>query len=215
MARSSPRRTIEDIERTVRAIATEFETETVFIIGSQAILLGWPDPPPVLRQSPEIDAFPGSIGIWEKREKARYPDETPEASEHINVLFGDGSRFHQTHGFYIEGVDQNTALLPEDWRTRAVIWRVEIDKIEAGKVVKRMVTAIAPNPEDVIVSTLARLDEKDRSFVEAFHAARPLDPDVLERRIRSTKMDGAIAERAVAYLRTLPPPPTEMQPRSL
>jgi hypothetical protein len=38
-------RTIADLERTVRAIATEFKTDSVFIIGSQAILVGWPEAP--------------------------------------------------------------------------------------------------------------------------------------------------------------------------
>src|ERR1051326_7136672 len=128
MAAGSVRRTIEDGERTVRAIATEFDAETVFIIGSQAVLLGWPDPPPVLRHSPEIDAFPGNAQIWETREKEKHPNETPEVSEHINALFGDGSQFHETHGFYIDGVDQNTAVLPQDWRTRAIVRRVEIDR---------------------------------------------------------------------------------------
>ena len=32
-------RTNEDIERAVRALAHEFKTDTVFIIGSQAILM--------------------------------------------------------------------------------------------------------------------------------------------------------------------------------
>jgi hypothetical protein len=37
---------LEDLERTVRAIATEFKTDKIFIIGSQSILLAWPDAPP-------------------------------------------------------------------------------------------------------------------------------------------------------------------------
>jgi hypothetical protein len=37
MSSSAPRRTLADLERTVRAIATEFQTDTVFVIGSQAI----------------------------------------------------------------------------------------------------------------------------------------------------------------------------------
>jgi len=40
-------RTLEDLDRTVRALATEFKTDKVFIIGSQGILLGWPDAPTV------------------------------------------------------------------------------------------------------------------------------------------------------------------------
>ena len=50
-------RTLEDLDRTVRAIATEFKTDTIFIIGSQGILLGWPDAPAIMRASPEIDAL--------------------------------------------------------------------------------------------------------------------------------------------------------------
>jgi hypothetical protein len=52
-------RTKEDLERAVRALAREFKTDTVIIIGSQAILMSWPDAPQAMRGSPEIDAYPG------------------------------------------------------------------------------------------------------------------------------------------------------------
>lgn len=188
-------RTLEDLERTVRALAIEFETETVFIIGSQAILASWPDAPPAMKISPEIDAFPANAKLWETREKAKHPEYPPEASEHINALFGEGSLFHETHGFYIDGVDENTAMLPSDWQQRAVRLRIPVRD--------RTVTAIAPAPEDLIVSKLARLDRKDKTFVESFHAVRPLDPDVIEGRIRSSRMEPNIAERAIAYVREL------------
>jgi hypothetical protein len=93
-------------------------------------------------------------------------------------LFGEGSQFHITHGFFIDGVDDSTAKLPADWRSRAISRRVEM-------VDRRAVTAIAPSPEDIVVSKLARLEEKDRDYIKAFHAARPLDPDVIEKRIRA------------------------------
>ena len=64
MATSRSIRTLDDLQRTVRAIATEFKTDKVFIIGSQSILLGWPDAPPVMRASPEIDAFPENAKVW-------------------------------------------------------------------------------------------------------------------------------------------------------
>jgi hypothetical protein len=109
---SRPIRTLEDLERTVRAIATEFKTDRIFIIGSQGILLAWPSAHALMRTSPEIDAYPGNARDWERREKQKHPDEFPEASEHIDALFGSGSQFHQTHGFFIDGVDENTAMLP-------------------------------------------------------------------------------------------------------
>jgi hypothetical protein len=195
MAPGQLNRTIADLEHTVRAIATEFKTDSVFIIGSQAILLALPDPPPEMTISPEIDAFPANAKIWEMQEKAKHPDANPEASEQINALFGEGSLFHETHGFYIDGVDENTAVLPRDWRSRAIVRKVEV--------CDRVVTAVVPCPEDVIVSKLARMDEKDRRFVEAYHAVRPLDAQVIEQRIRSSRMELAVAERAVAYIQML------------
>ncbi len=186
-------RTLDDLERTVRALATEFKTDKVFIIGSQAILLSWPAAPTVMRSSPEIDAYPGNAKFWEVEERKKDPD--AEASEHINGLFGYGSIFHQTHGFYIDGVDDATARLPPDWQKRALVKSIDV----AGK----SVLAVAPCPEDLIVSKLARLGPKDKEFVETYNAARPLNSNVIEQRLRATDLEPAVAERAVAYLRSL------------
>jgi hypothetical protein len=65
------------------------------------------------------------------------------------------------------------------------------------------VTAVAPCPEDIIVSKLARLDDKDKSFIEAYHSARALDPHVIEERIRLSNFESPIADRALAYIRNL------------
>ena len=187
--------TLDDLERTVRAIATEFKTDKIFIIGSQGILLGWPDAPPTMRTSPEIDAFPANARIWEIDEKAKHPDEDPEASEHIDALFGSGSQFHRTHGFYIDGVDENTARLPTDWEKRAIVRRVDVGG--------RVVIAVAPCPEDLIVSKLARLDDKDKVFIAAYHSARPIDPNLIEERLRLSGFEPAQAEKALDYIRRL------------
>lgn len=195
MPDSRPERTWDDLERTVRAIATEFKTEKVFIIGSQGILLAWPNAPSAMRASPEIDAFPENARIWEIEEKKRHPEESPEASEHIDALFGSGSQFHRTHGFYIDGVDENTAKLPAGWQARAMVKRIDVGG--------RQVAAVAPCPEDLIASKLARLDDKDKSFVEAYHLARPLDLNLIEERIRLSNFEPAVAARALTYIRSL------------
>ena len=110
-------RTIADLEETVTTIARYFATDTVFIIGSQSILLSWPEAPPVMRTSGEIDAYPANAKLWEVARQKEVPP--PEASEEISALFGEGSQFHRNHGFYIDGVDENTARLPMDWKERA------------------------------------------------------------------------------------------------
>lgn len=148
-----------------------------------------------MRMSPEIDAYPANARIWEIEHRKRAPELAGEASEHIHALFGEGSRFHRTHGFFIDGVDENTAKLPVDWSARAIVKRLEVDD--------RMVTAVAPAPEDVIVSKLARLAPKDKAFIEAYHAVRPLDATLIEQRIALSNLDRGIAERAVSYIREL------------
>ncbi|UWU91509.1 DUF6036 family nucleotidyltransferase [Bradyrhizobium sp. CB1015] len=189
-------RTLEDLLRVVRALAYEFETDTVFVVGSQAILASMPDAPEAARESPEIDAFPANARIWELTEAKRTRDGVqPMASEHIDGLFGSESQFHRTHGFYIDGVDETTAKLPRGWEGRAVRVQTEV----AG----RTVTGVAPAPEDLVVSKLARLDERDKRFVGAIHERRPLDLRLVERRIRETDLDPAVAERAIAYIRGL------------
>jgi hypothetical protein len=65
------------------------------------------------------------------------------------------------------------------------------------------VTAVAPCPEDLIVSKLARLDDKDKSFIEAYHSERLLDPSVIEERIRLSDFEPRIADRACVYIRNL------------
>jgi ABC-type microcin C transport system permease subunit YejB len=47
------------------------------------------------------------------------------------------------------------------------------------------------------------LDDKDKAFIEAYHSARPLDPSVIEERIRLSNFDSPIADRAFAYIRNL------------
>jgi hypothetical protein len=45
MPAKKPLRTIEEMRRVVRTLGFEFKTDTVFIVGSQAILASMPDAP--------------------------------------------------------------------------------------------------------------------------------------------------------------------------
>jgi hypothetical protein len=82
MPGQSTLRTEEDLQRVIRALAREFNTDTVFIIGSQAILMSWPDPPSIMLMTPEIDAYPANARVWEIAEQARDDGIPREASEH-------------------------------------------------------------------------------------------------------------------------------------
>lgn len=165
MAEGQEVRTLEDLERAVRALATHFQCDTTVIVGSQATLVGWPNAPILFRTSPEIDAYPGNAREWEEQRRAAGDD--VEASEEIYARFGQGSPFHEAHGFYIDGVDEKTAQLPPGWKSRAVIRDVEVDGVT--------VRAIAPAMNDLIVSKLLALRDKDKDFVREYHRVRHLD----------------------------------------
>ncbi len=142
----------DDLERAVRSVARHFDTDRVFVIGSQALLVGRADIARTLRMSAEVDAYPGNAADWE----AKDPNGS-EASEEINAIFGEGSSFHTTHGFYIDGVDENTASLGNTWQDRAQSLHVEIGD-------GRTVEAIAPHPSDLVAAKLVRGEPKDLRF---------------------------------------------------
>lgn len=180
-------RSLEDFDRTIRSIARHFETDAVFVIGGQAILASWPEAPEILRMSREVDAYPANAREWSARHGG------VEASEEINALFGYGSDFDVTFGFYVDGVDEFTAKLPSDWKERAIRRRVFVDP-------GRFATAIAPSIEDLVISKLARFDDKDRAFVRALHAAKPLDIESIKALLARAPIETGMAKRIRAFL---------------
>lgn len=179
-------RTEADLMRAVRSIGRHFETDTVFIIGSQAILVGHSASPAILRTSGEIDAYPGNAAEWE----ARHPDDL--ASEEINAWFGADSNFHAIFGFYIDGVDENTAKFPPGWKARAI----EKTVMDGEK----QIHVIAPCLEDLIVSKLHRLDPKDKIFVEDCGHMQPLNISLIKARLAETNPAPEILADALGFL---------------
>lgn len=200
-------RTVEDIDKVGRAVGAIFKTNMVVIVGSQSILLGSPRAPVEMRMSPEIDAFFPGRRKWENQ---------PEnvgllASEMIDERFGEDSPFHERHGFFIDGVDERTAVMPSDWAQRAFHKVVVADHAE--------VTIVAPDPEDVIIAKLMRFDDKDQKW--SLNCSRHLRLDIQamlrrlgtiqpdpEREITREKLDRAalfISKLTSKPILTLPP----------
>lgn len=177
-----PVRDRDDLLRAARSVAEHFSTERVIIVGSQAILLTWPDAPVVMKITPEIDIYPENNREWELRNPGF------EASEEISVLFGEMSQFHERFGFYLDGVDENTARMPPDWLDHAET--MEID------VYGRTVIVVCLSIEDVIVSKLHRLVEKDMTLIKACAEVRPMDRIRILERFRATDPDQVLIDRA-------------------
>jgi hypothetical protein len=170
---TTQRRTVADLERAIRSISTHFNEDVVVVVGSQAALVGYPWTPDAMRNTEEIDIYIARVKQWE----AVHPEE-PEFHDEVEGLFGPGTEFFKSFGFYIDGVGIETAVLPKSWEERAVFREVKNGSAT--------VTAVAPSIEDLIVSKLAAFREKDKEYIKACHAAFPIDVDLIRRRIRET-----------------------------
>ena len=102
--------TREELEHIIRASADITGQYEFIIVGSQAILGAVPNPEPVFTMSAEADI---------------YPLQAPELSDRIDGAIGEGSQFHETHGYYAQGVGPETAVLPAGWLQR--VHRVQND----------------------------------------------------------------------------------------
>jgi hypothetical protein len=80
---------LEHILRACKGVTGEIE---FIVIGSQAILGRFPDAPRVLRESIEADV---------------YPKHRPDLATELVGSLGELSPFHQTHGYWVDGVSRS------------------------------------------------------------------------------------------------------------
>jgi len=128
------------LEHIIRAAGTIADDKDIVVIGSQAILATVPLPPPDLVKSIEADVFPLAH---------------PERSELIDGAIGEASTFHDTFGYYAQGVSPETAVLPASWRAR-------LRKISGPET--HGVTGHCLDPHDLALSKYAAARPKDRDF---------------------------------------------------
>jgi hypothetical protein len=109
-------------------------------VGSQSILGSVAHPPLECLVSTEADI---------------YPKDAEELSDKIEGALGEGSPFHDTYGYYAQGVDSKTAVLALGWESRLI--RLQTTGTN-GRV------AYCIDVLDLFLSKCAANREKDRSF---------------------------------------------------
>lgn len=152
--------TREQLEHAIRAACDVSGDDELWIFGSQAILGEYPEAPPELRGSIEVDV---------------HPRNRPEAVDLIDGALGELSLFNATHGFYVHGVSIDAAVLPTGWQQRTV---AVVDAVSTGGNVGRCLEA-----HDLATSKLVAYREKDRDFVRVLIAEGLVEPDLLMDRI--------------------------------
>ena len=90
----------------IRAAATIADDDEIVVVGSQSVLGQFPNAPEELCVSNEADV---------------YPRKYPERWELIDGSIGELSPFHETFGYYGQGVEPGTAILPSEWEDRVIV----------------------------------------------------------------------------------------------
>ena len=144
----------EALEHIIRACSDITDQYEFMIVGSQSILGPIPNPPEMFTVSAEADI---------------YPLNAPELADMIDAAIGEGSQFHETYGYYAQGVGPETAYLPAGWRQR--VHRVQ-NVGTNGRVGYCLAVA------DLFMSKAAADRDKDRQFnmgLLKHHYVRPTE----------------------------------------
>ena len=180
----------DQLEHAIRTACQIIQQTEVIVVASQAILGTYDESqlPAAATMSIEVDILP----IADSNE------ETARLADLIEGVAGELSPFEELHGFSIDGVDLETAVLPDGWRDRLV--KVQNANTAATSGAPRF-TGWCLDKEDLCVAKLAAFREKDRNFVAALLEANLVDAELIASRLPTIPLEHvAIAERALPWL---------------
>ena len=154
----------DELEHLLRAAGAIADEDTLIVIGSQAILGTYPEAPADVLKSIEADLI---------------PPRHPERWNLIDGVIGEGSPFHETFGYYADGVEETTAKLPEGWKERLVA--ICNDNT-------RGVRGLCVEVHDLLLSKYYAGRPKDLVFTRALAAAGLANRTTLIERLAVTEM---------------------------
>ena len=153
------------LEHVIRASAAISGDDEIIVVGSQSILGQFPAAPPELCRSNEADVFPKN---------------KPELADMIDGSIGELSPFHQTFGYYGQGVGPDTAIVPTGWESRLIA----VSNANTGGA-----TGWCLEVHDLVLSKYAAGREKDFEFVAAVIKHGLASRDELLRRLADLPVD--------------------------
>ncbi len=168
-----------DLEHLIRAAGAISKSTELVIIGSQAILGLFPDPPDELIVSQEADL---------------YPIDDPSKADLIDGTIGELSPFHEQFGYYAHGVGPETAILPSNWKSRIV-------KIQNENTLG--VTGLCLHPVDVVISKLIAGRQRDFDFVDQLFRHGLISPTDIEPVLSELPPDQADSVKTWLQRRTI------------
>jgi hypothetical protein len=162
----------EHLAHVLRASAAITQDASFVVIGSQAVLLSHPNAPEDLLLSNELDLYPAAH---------------PERADLIEGAIGQLSTFHDTFGYYADGVGPDTAVMPADWMQFSRLHYI-------GDL-----TVIVPDLHDLAVSKSVAGRDKDAHWVAALLRHRMIELPRFIERLRALDPTQHDTERLVAW----------------
>jgi hypothetical protein len=153
-----------ELEHIIRASGDIAQDDEIVIIGSQSILGQFPDAPMRLLASMEADV---------------YPKHNPSLADKVDGAIGEGSSFHELHGYYAQGVGPETAVLPSGWKDRVVVVKNENTNGIAG---------LCLEVHDLAISKFVAGRTKDLEFIQGLIRHTMIRKNILLTRLAGTDL---------------------------
>jgi hypothetical protein len=164
----------------LRAAADVAGDGRILVIGSQAILATY-----------RFNELPETATLSVEADIAFFDDEGNVKSDMVDGAIGEDSLFHQTFGYYGQGVSVSTATLPAGWEDRLVDFvRADAEPAEA----------VCLDPVDLVVAKLVAGREKDLSFALDLITSGQVDAAELRERTRLLQVVGGVKRRVLASI---------------
>ena len=179
----TPKMNRSQLAHILRAAAKVAGDGNILVIGSQAILATYP-----------ATDLPSGVTLSVEADIAFFDDEHENKSDMVDGAVGEDSEFHQTFGYYGQGVSISTATLPAGWEDRLVRFDPEDSK---------PATSVCLDPIDLIVSKLVAGREKDLSYAEYLLASGHIKAEEITQRAELLSGVGAIRRRVIGHIERL------------
>jgi len=172
------------LEHVLRAASRITGESDLLVVGSAAILGSYHE-----------EELPDEATRSDEADIAVFDDPTGDRSHDLEGSLGAGSPFHEEFGYFVDGVDVSTAIVPAGWRDRLVLYQTPGSEPGRGWCLER---------HDLAVSKLVAGRAKDFEFVDALAKADLLDLGTVRERLVGVPRDRALPAflaRAERWLR--------------
>lgn len=153
----------DELHHVLQAAANLTGEDQFVVIGSQAIVWQVTGVPDEMVTSMEVDI---------------YPRNAPELADEIDGNLGEGSRFHETFGYWAHGVGPETPVAPADWEERLVPIVLPRFKHEDSYLTAHLLEA-----HDLVLAKLAAGRDRDLDYAITAVSADIVSLEELERRL--------------------------------